>query len=63
MLISPEDNIYSAIYNKAICQHQAAVLFISSHKDSWLHSLMNQPEVDLALQSCQVMQFICELII
>ena len=63
MLISQEDNIYSAIYNKAISQHQAAVHFISSYKDSWLHSLMSHPEVDLALQSCQVMQFICELII
>lgn len=34
MLISQEDNIYSAIYNKAVSQHQTAVLFIFSYEDS-----------------------------
>lgn len=34
MLISQEDNIFSAIYNKVVSQHQAAVQFISSYKDS-----------------------------
>lgn len=34
VLISQEDNVYSAIYDKVVTQHQAAVQFISSYKDS-----------------------------